>query len=125
MDEVATHIPSIRGLKTAFISTAPEGEPGDKTWLNDDRKSLVKVGLDVFDYTLTGKSVDQVKNDLSDSDVLFFCGGNTFYLCEKIQQSSSAGIIREFIEGGKSTLVQALGRSLRAPMFGSLIASIF
>src|SRR3989337_271034 len=86
-----------KGLKLAFIVTASEPEEGDKKWLDDDRNSLKAVGFQTSDYTITGKTKEQVEKDLKDFDVLFFSGGNTFYLLEKIQQARCADVLRKLI----------------------------
>lgn len=104
-----------KGLKLAFILTASEGEDGDKWWLDEDRSALKKTGLKTSDYTLTGKTKDQVKEDLENFDVLFFSGGNTFYLLEKIQQSDCAQLIADFIENGKIYIGSSAGSLIAGP----------
>jgi hypothetical protein len=47
-------------IKLTFISTAAEVEKGDMQWLKDDRQALVDVGFQVTDFTVTGKSKDEV-----------------------------------------------------------------
>ncbi len=87
-------------MRLVFIKTAAEGEGGDQQWLKDDRDALKNIGFQVTDYTLGGKAEAQVRNDLANYEVIFFSGGNTFYLLEKIQQSNSANFFREQISKG-------------------------
>ncbi len=99
---VASHIAkdlklSSTNNRLAFIKTASEAEEGDLQWLKDDRKGLTDAGFDVFDYTITGKTADQIKADLKSVDIIYFSGGNTFYLLEKVQESKCTPVIREFI----------------------------
>lgn len=115
MHKVITQFPDGYRNKTAFITTAAEGEEGDKSWLLNDRSALEKVGLQTFEYTLTNKTSEQVKNDLSNADVLFFSGGNTFYLLQQIQQSNSASVIRDFIHTGKIYVGSSAGSLIAGP----------
>ena len=89
-------------LKTAFISTAAEASIGsDKTWLDDDRNGLVKGGFDLFDYTITGKTLDQIKEDLDNCDVIHVNGGNSYYLLYQMRQSRFDKWIKEEVESGR------------------------
>ncbi len=114
-EDIIRHIPNAKGMKLAFISTASEGEKGDKIWLNEDRQALVNARFDVFDYTVTGKKRDRIKQDLYSADVIFFSGGNTFYLLEKIQQSDCMEVIRTFINKGKIYIGSSAGSVIAGP----------
>ncbi|MBI4098315.1 MAG: Type 1 glutamine amidotransferase-like domain-containing protein [Candidatus Levybacteria bacterium] len=104
-----------KGPRLAFIKTASEAEEGVLDWLENDRNSLKKVGFKVTDYTITGKTKKQVKSDLKDFDVLFFSGGNTFYLLEKIQQAKCAKVITDFIKKGKIYIGSSAGSLVAGP----------
>jgi dipeptidase E len=104
-----------KGLKLAFILTASEVEKGDLWWLRADREALVRMGFDLFDYTLTNKTKTDVKKDLEKADVLFFSGGNTFYLLQKIQESDSSEVIKNIIEEGKIYIGSSAGSIIAGP----------
>lgn len=88
MDSVVRHFDKpVAGQKCAFILTASEAEQGDKWWLREDRDALTSAGFDVFDYTLTGKTSEDVAQALKDADVLFVAGGKTFYLLGQAQKN--------------------------------------
>lgn len=89
--------PDLKNTRGLFITTAAEAEEGDKTWLNDDRQALQNLGVEVIDYTLTGKSIDDFSNDFSDVHVVLMSGGNVFYLLEKAQQSGFIPFIQNFV----------------------------
>lgn len=83
-------------MKLAFIDTAAEVYNKDEAdWLKTDRKALVEVGFSVKDYTLTDKTENDLKNDLSEFDALFVSGGNTFYLLEKAIKSGFTDLIKD------------------------------
>lgn len=112
--DIAKHL-FVKGLKLIFINTPAEGEDGDKQWLENDRTALVKAGFMVSDYTITGKTREQIKNNFARFDIIFVSGGNTFYVLEKIQQSDCAEIIRDYVEQGKIYVGSSAGSILAGP----------
>ncbi len=101
-------------LKLVFISTAAEAEKGDKKWLNDDRNGLVKAGFDVTDYTITGKSPNDIKNDLEGFDVIHVNGGNSFYLLIQARKSGFDKWTRTNILSGKKIYIGSSAGSMIA-----------
>lgn len=83
--------------KTAFITTPVEGDVGDLQWLEDDRNALKDAGFDLFDYTITNKTEEQIKEDLKDIEVMYCSGGNTFYFLEKSKETGFDEIVREMV----------------------------
>ena len=89
-----------KGLKTVFITTASETEGPDLEWLHNDRRGLEDAGFDLFDYTITGKSSEQLEKDLKDIDVVYLSGGNTFYLLLQSRKSGFDKFDRKFMDNG-------------------------
>jgi dipeptidase E len=88
-------------LKAAFISTAAEGSlTPDKTWLANDRDGLSKGGLDLLDYTITDKSLDQIIADLGSCDVIHVNGGNSFYLLLQMKKTGFDKWIKNQVQSG-------------------------
>lgn len=87
-------------LRLTFIPTAAEVEKGSKQWLKDDRQALVAAGFPVNDFTLTGKTIEQVQQQLAQTDLVFVAGGNTFYLLQEMQKSGFIRLIRHFVKEG-------------------------
>lgn len=85
--------------KLAFIYTAAEVEEGGRTapWCDEDRQSLVNIGFEVTDYTITDKSKSELKQELSLYDVIYVSGGNTFYLLQQSQKSGFVEVIRDLV----------------------------
>lgn len=104
-----------KNLKLAFITTPTEVEEGDLQWLKDDRQSLVDAGFLVSDYTITEKTREEIETYLTDFDVIYMSGGNTFYFLKKIQESNSADVIREFANSGKIYISTSAGSVLAGP----------
>jgi dipeptidase E len=61
---------------------------------------LLKSGFEIFDYTITGKTIEQIKHDLSGIDVLHIPGGNEFYLKAKSNESNFDEFVIDFIAKG-------------------------
>lgn len=91
--------------KLVFIDTAaePKGEREDLEWLKNDRQALVDAGFLVTDYTLTGKSQNQLQEDLAPFDYIYMSGGNTAYLLEQSQKSGFISVIKDLI-GNKNKI---------------------
>ncbi len=90
-----------------FITTPaePKEEQGDLQWLADDRQSLVDAGFQVTDYTITGKTKDELIRDLQHFDYIYMSGGDTFYLLHQSQQTGFIDVIRDFINNKGKTYI--------------------
>jgi len=106
---------TVEGLRLMFLNTASEVEKGEKKWLQDDRDSLVRAGFDVFDYTLTGKSEEDVVQAVAEIDVLFVAGGNTFYLLSQARKCRLDKIVQELINRGVVYIGSSAGSLLAGP----------
>ena len=106
--DLAEHLdPNIK--RFLFVITASELEKGNRWWLRADRKSMTELGFELENYTLTDKTKEQVKDALSKVDGIIMAGGNTFYLLWKIQQSDSAGLIKQFVKDGRIYIGSSAG----------------
>lgn len=112
--DIAKKIGGAKKRKVLYIYTACEKRLGEK-WQIDDRKALVKAGFEVSDYTITGKTAGTIKKDFKKIDIIYFSGGNTFYLLEKIQQTKCASVIRDFVNSGKIYIGTSAGSVIAGP----------
>lgn len=100
-------------MSAVFIDTAAEVyDKENQQWLKDDRQSLVDVGFNVEDYTITDKNLDDLKNDLAKYDLIFVSGGNTFYLLEKANKSGFTQLIKEDFFADKIYVGSSAGSAL-------------
>lgn len=86
-------------LKIAFIPTALNVEPGDKSWAIDQMIRVRELGikqLDIVDISAVKKEVWLPR--LEESDVLFVNGGNTTYLMESFNTSGLTQEIARLLE---------------------------
>jgi dipeptidase E len=82
-----------------FIPTASNVEGEDKTWLINDLIDLKNQGfksIDIVDISALGKEVWLPRMEAA--DVLFFSGGNEFYLMEWINKSGLTSILPELLK---------------------------
>jgi len=99
-----------------FIETAAEPEEGDKEWLENDRQALINAGFKVSNYTITGKSKDQLKAYLNPFNYVYLSGGNTAYLLEQSQKSGFISLIKELVqEKGKVYIGTSAGSIIAGP----------
>ncbi len=96
--DIAKKIDLSKSKNLVFIDTAAEVEEGDKTWLKNDRQALVEAGFIVSDYTITGKSREQLEADLDKFDYIYLSGGNTSHLLQQSQKSGFISLIRELVQ---------------------------
>lgn len=97
-----------------FITTASELKQ-DKSWQNKDRQSLVDAGFIVTNFTVTGKTVAEIKSAIRAADIIHFEGGNNFYLLKQLQKTNSVKIFKLAVEKGKIYIGSSAGSVIAAP----------
>lgn len=79
-----------RKSKVAFVPTAANTEPGEKGWLIDDLYRIKERGFEVDVVDISAIPNKMWLPRLERADVLFFGGGNTYYLFDWIKKSGLA-----------------------------------
>ena len=89
---------SAKQVKLAFIPTAANVEPGDKSWMIDDLNNFLKAGLevDIVDISALPKKIWLPR--LESAEILFFGGGNTFHLMHWMKESGLIEILPELLK---------------------------
>ncbi len=100
-DHIAADIGSPESRKLVFIITGAEPEGINQDWVEKDRQGLIDAGFQVTDYTITGKSPDQIKNDLEQYDIIHVNGGKAYHILQQAEKSGFDKWIVEAIERGK------------------------
>lgn len=115
-EDIAKRITDLKTRnKLVFINTPAEVKHGDMQWLKNDRDALVNAGFVVTDYTITGKTKNEISSDLEKYDFIYASGGDSPYFLKKSIESGFVELVRDYILGGKKTYI---GTSA-----GSIIAS--
>ena len=86
--------------KLLFISTAAEGEEGDKSWLSEDREKLVRAGFDISDYSITGQNESAIEEKLAKVGSICVSGGDTYYLLDQARKSGFDNVIEKHVQKG-------------------------
>lgn len=73
-------------MKIAFVPTAAFAEEGDKAWLIHDLYRLKDRGAYVDLVEIASLPKEDILKRFENADVLFFGGGNTFYLSWCLEQ---------------------------------------
>jgi len=102
MDDIIKKLPKKpQEYKIAFINTASEMEDGDHWWVRAEKDKLAEVGFtDIDEFSITGMTKDDIQNRLSDKGIIYFCGGNTFYLLDQVYKTGCDEIIKNKLENG-------------------------
>jgi dipeptidase E len=101
IDDISKKLPkSPKELNLAFINTAAEVEEGDHWWLRAEKEKLIEVGFNVDEFSIKGMTKDEIENRLKDKQIIYFCGGNTFYLLDQVIKTGCDEIIKNKIENG-------------------------
>lgn len=119
VDQVAKHFVKkikrpLKNLKAVFIPTSGEPE-ADQDWIKPNRNGLNQAGIITFDYTITGKTSQDLDRDLGDCDLIHVNGGNTFYLLIQAKKSGFDKFIKKQVEKGVIYSGSSAGSIIAAP----------
>lgn len=90
-----------QNLKLAFIPTAADPYPLDnRPWMIADRAKAVSMGFKITDYDINNKNISSLRKDLSEFQVIFVDGGNTYYLLNEMKKSGFDVVIKELVNKG-------------------------
>ncbi|MFA5827768.1 MAG: peptidase E [Candidatus Shapirobacteria bacterium] len=117
---------SAKGVKLAFIPTAANVEPGDKSWMIEDLNNFQKTGfeVDIVDISALPKEIWLPR--IEKVDVLVFSGGNTFHLMYWLRKSGLNQLLPELlkskvyvgISAGSMVVSKSIFLTSDKPIFG-------
>ncbi len=73
--------------KVGFVSTAANVEEGNKDWFIRQLTNLQKYGFEWIDVVDIALPEVEWRERLKSVDIIFVCGGNTFYLLEQMRKT--------------------------------------
>lgn len=115
-ESIRSKLGHYKKLKTVFITTATEVvDMSNDAWYQEDRSALAKNGFKFFDYTISNKNQDQIKNDLKNIEALYISGGNTFYLLQQSQLSRFDNFVRKILDEGVIYIGTSAGSCIAGP----------
>ncbi len=107
-----------------FIPTAANVEMGDKDWFINDLNNLYKLGLKSISIADISAIPENIwRPQIEEADVIFFEGGNTYYLMEWVNKSGLANLLPELLKTKVYVGVSA-GSLISNPKIGQSISKI-
>ncbi len=100
--------------KLVFITTPAETETGNLEWQDKDRQSLVDAGFDVTEYTITGKQIGTLGNDLMNYDYIYVSGGDTAYFLKEAKNSGFNILIKDLVRNKGKIYISTSAGSIAA-----------
>lgn len=86
----------VQDTKLFFIPTASDVEE-NKFYTCKSMDDLAAVGLNPVWYALKHKTREQLKRELSQADVIWVNGGNTFHLLEVARKTGFLDVVRDLV----------------------------
>ncbi len=86
-----------------------------KPWIDTDRNKLIELGFQVKDIDLEMENVNSLKEKLNKIDIIFFAGGNTTYLLQKVKESGFESLLDEFASDNKIFVGSSAGSIIAGP----------
>jgi dipeptidase E len=83
-------------IRLYFIPTASDVEE-DKYWTCKSMDDFSVIGIDPIWYALKYKTRDKMEEDLSDADVIWVNGGNTFHLLDVARKTGFIDVVDNIV----------------------------
>ena len=113
-EQMKSFMGDLNGKSVLFIETAAIGEG-----CPFDHKTEIELfenhGASVTLYDLKDKTVQNVQDELSKADILYVCGGNTFYLLGHIKACGFETILRQRLKEGMIYIGSSAGSIVTGP----------
>jgi dipeptidase E len=104
----------VKGKTVTFIPTASLPEK-IKFYVGSAKKSFEKLGIIVDELELTKSTNAEIVDKLTQNDLLYISGGNTFFLLQELRRKGVDKIIIEQIESGKIYIGESAGSMIVSP----------
>ena len=104
----------ISQVKIIFVPTASRSEEELK-YVNDSKKELLDLGIPENNIKTLNLDKPVSFQDVEGFDVIYVCGGNTFYLLKKVRETGFDKVIIEFTKTGKLYFGVSAGSILVCP----------
>lgn len=100
--------------KILFVPTASNLEEY-KRFVDEAREAFVGLGFEPEEMDLATFSEAEIKSKISNFDIIYFSGGNTFYLLKNIQEKNLGKTIAERIKAGMLFIGESAGAVIASP----------
>ena len=103
-----------KDISVAFIPTAADPEE-DKRFVKSAMDEIKEIGMQLFTVDLKEENEQSLRRKLSDCDVVYVNGGNTFYLLDWARKSGFDKVIIDLVGQGKVYIGTSAGSLLVGP----------
>ena len=101
-------------IKIIFVPTASRSEEELK-YVNESKKELLDLGIPENNIKTLNLDKSVSFNEVENFDVIYVCGGNTFYLLKKVRETGFDKVIIEFAKTDKLYFGVSAGSILVCP----------
>ena len=100
--------------KVAFIPTASLRE-GYTGYVGSARKLFKKLGAIVTEIDISTEAYSTIQSVFEDADVIYFTGGNSFFLMDRLRKTGTDGLLKKELANGKLMIGESAGAIICAP----------
>lgn len=104
----------IANKKIVFVPTASicEGYTG---YVGSARKLFKKLGAQLIEIDISTEELAKIKEAFEEADVIYFTGGNSFFLIDQLRKTGADKLLKQHIEKGKLFIGESAGAIVCAP----------
>jgi dipeptidase E len=105
--------------RVSFITSAANPD-SEKPWVDADRNALISTGREILPLDIAKIRGHALEKQLQQSEIIFVCGGNTFYLLQESHRSGFSKILPSLLAEGR----HYIGSSAGSVLVGSSLTPI-
>ena len=109
--------PELAGKTVTYIPTAGIVEEIDGM-IENETNTLQSLGLKVDVLDVSSASYESIVSALTQNDIIFVGGGNTFYLLQELRRSGADKIVAQDVNKGKLYIGESAGAVIACPDIG-------
>ena len=114
-DEILKLLPkSPAQTKLAHIITA-SNEVSPHPWRDNDKKAMLKLGIQVEDIDIKGKTESELRLILKGKDVIYVQGGSPYYLLKHVKESRFDKVVKDLVNKGILYIGASAGSYIACP----------
>ena len=104
----------LNNKRVAFIPTASLHE-GYTGYVRSARKLFKKLGSQITELDISTATYSTTKEVLENSDIIYFTGGNSFFLMDQLRKTGTDGLLKKELANGKLMIGESAGAIICAP----------
>lgn len=98
----------VTGKNVLFIPTASINEEY-KGYVGSARKLWKKMNANITEIEISTAPIDEINKAFENADIIYFTGGNTFFLIDQIRKTGVDKLIKKHLNSGKLYVGESAG----------------